>query len=115
MAGNNENLLFELVKQHGEQLKDLSEKVVDMVALYHAHAKEEEILLKKVISGFPDGNPDLHRMYHEALILREENKKKLLEVIAQKTLVGLIYAVLIGGASWLWTNRFRILEFLNTK
>jgi hypothetical protein len=66
--------------------------------------KQEEILErvsgleKQANAGFPGGDPVLHRMYHDGIIERTQELRKLRQAIQEKTILALIFA----GGVWLF-------------
>ena len=66
--------------------------------------KQEEILErvsgleKQANAGFPGGDPISHRMYHDGIVERTQELRKLRQAIQEKTILALIFA----GGVWLF-------------
>lgn len=89
-----QNMLFDLLAQQNEKLDSLTEVVRDTAAELRAHAEGETARIAAIAAGFPDGDPDGHRQYHEAEIKRIERRAdfwaKLRLELAKYGLVGFL-------------------------
>ena len=77
----------------------------DTTAVLHMILRKQEVILERVSdlekqqnAGFPGGDPVLHRIYHDAIIERNQELRKLRQAIQEKTLLALIFA----GGVWLF-------------
>lgn len=52
--------------------------------------------------GFPGGDPEGHRRAHEAMIETLAEKRRLRMAIQEKTISGLVWAVVVGVSVALW-------------
>jgi hypothetical protein len=57
--------------------------------------------------GFPDGDLDGHRRYHEEQIEMMKAKRRMYDSIAEKTMTGLLWALIVavGVALWEYASR----------
>lgn len=95
-----QDMLFDLLAQQNQKLDDLNEAVRDTANELRAHADGETARIAAIEAGFPDGDPDGHRRYHEAEIkrieARAEFRSKLRLSVTQWGLVGFIGWVLVS-------------------
>lgn len=95
-----QDMLFDLLAQQNQKLDDLNEAVRDTANELRAHADGETARIAAIAAGFPDGDPDGHRRYHEAEIKRIEARaefwSKLRLSVTQWGLVGFIGWVLVS-------------------
>ena len=95
-----QSMLFDLLAQQNQKLDDLTEVVRDTANELRAHADGETARIAAIEAGFPDGDPDGHRRYHEAEIKRIEARvefwSKLRLSVTQWGLVGFIGWVLVS-------------------
>ena len=80
------------------RLDDMEKRLVD-----HMDAKFGEVRTL-FLSGFPDGDPTLHREYHKERIELMKSRKALNLAVLEKLLVGGAWSVLIAmsAALWMW-------------
>lgn len=87
-------MLFDLLAQQNQKLDDLNEAVRDTANELRAHADGETARIAAIADGFPDGDPDGHRRYHEAEIKRIERRadfwQKMRLELAKWGLIGFI-------------------------
>lgn len=92
---NDHAIMLDIVKQTRDDVHDLKQKLTEHIQM------EEDMtatLIKNLsVQSFPDGNPDLHRMYHEAVIKREEEKA----LFWKKMLFELVKWGLLGFLGWM--------------
>lgn len=55
-----------------------------------------------VAKGFPGGDAEGHRRYHELLIEELEERRKLRRAIQEKTISGLVWAAIVGLGMAVW-------------
>ena len=91
-----QDMLFDLLAQQNQKLDDLNEAVRDTANELRAHADGETARIAAIAAGFPDGDPDGHRRYHEAEIKRIERRADLW----QKMRLELAKWGLIGFLGW---------------
>lgn len=58
--------------------------------------------LDKLTTAFPNNDLDGHRVYHEAMIERNRELKRLTQVIREKTIIGLLWMALAGTGIAIW-------------
>lgn len=61
-------------------------------------------ILQRLTSAFPDGDTEGHRRYHEQMIERTAEIRRLRIAIAEKTWSGLIFAAILGIATLIWNG-----------
>lgn len=71
-----------------DDLRDRVTKIEDRVEAFEA--------------AFPNGDLPGHCRAHQALIDDVEARKRLRQAIAEKTISGLIWAAIVGGAIAIW-------------
>ena len=95
-----QDMLFDLLAQQNQKLDDLNEAVRDTANELRAHADGETARIAAIAAGFPDGDPDGHRRYHEAEIKRIEARaefwKKLRLSVTQWGLLGFLGWALVS-------------------
>lgn len=55
-----------------------------------------------VEKAFPNDDPQSHRQYHEALIDQNRDRKKLIAAVKEKTVAGLVWAIMLGIGIACW-------------
>jgi len=74
----------------------------------HAHKEEQRMKeqfdeLKELLrSGFPGGDPEEHRRYHQEVIEFMQERRQLWRSIREKTLTGLVWAGAVGLGTMIW-------------
>lgn len=63
------------------------------------HAGE---IAQMMAQGFPGGDPDGHRRYHEEQIAWMEERRKMYASIREKTLTALVWAVIVAICTGVW-------------
>lgn len=95
-----QDMLFDLLAQQNQKLDDLNEAVRDTANELRAHADGETARIAAIAAGFPDGDPDGHRRYHEAEIKRIEARaafwSKLRLSVTQWGLLGFLGWALVS-------------------
>lgn len=81
-------------------------------ALKHAAKLEERVedledAMRRIV---PNQDYDGHGMYHQCLIDKERRRAKLVDSIIEKTLGGLVWAVIVGMAMALWQSFLHIVR-----
>ena len=66
-----------------------------------------ESLEDRFVSSFPAGDPESHRRYHEELIEKNAELRRLRAAIQEKTISGLVWSCLVGIGLAVW-NYVRI-------
>lgn len=87
---------------HMRLLQDMSESDPKMIGLIQELIGEVKTIREDLERGFPGGDIEGHRRYHEAIIQDAEAKKRLAEAIKEKTISGLVWAIMAAGASFAW-------------
>ena len=67
-----------------------------------AQLDENTRITEEIRAGFPDEDPGGHRIYHEALIRREEERRKLYLEVRTHVAKGTVWALLVGLSLWAW-------------
>jgi len=57
---------------------------------------------KRWAKAFPGGDHEGHRRYHEVMIEELHEKRQLRKAIMEKTVAGLVWAILVGVALACW-------------
>ncbi len=55
-----------------------------------------------VESAFPNGDPASHCRYHEELIEQGKDRRELIRAVRDKTIAGLVWAVMLGIGIACW-------------
>lgn len=94
MIANQTSILNKVVKLEESVLKN--EKILEN------HVTQTNTKLADISKGFPGGDADAHRRYHETQIALVEEKRKLRIAISEKTISGIIWSaiVFVGIAAW---------------
>lgn len=69
-----------------------------------------EHLSETLERAFPDGDIEGHRRYHEAIIEDLETRKRLVQAIKEKTISGLVWAMIVGVSLALFHEIQRIIK-----
>lgn len=88
-----------LDKRHVENVRNIEAGAADI--------KEVKDQLRRVLAGFPDGDPEGHCRYHEEVMSELEERKKLWREIRAHILKGGAWAV-VGGVLW---GAWKLFEF----
>lgn len=75
----------------------------------HDRMTKVEVRVEALEAAFPGGDLPGHCRAHQALIDDVENRKKLRQAIAEKTISGLVWSAILGIAYALWYELLRIL------
>ena len=80
------------------RLKDMEQRLV-----VHMDAKFSEVRTL-FLSGFPEGDPILHREYHKEQIELIKSRKALNRAVLEKLVSGGAWSALlaVGAALWMW-------------
>lgn len=85
-----DQILFRLIQEQGHKLDEIAKALAD-------HAQTEGQRISGIEQGFPDGDPSGHRLYHEMVIRRAEQRAEFW----QRLSVELAKWGLIGFLGWL--------------
>ena len=95
--------LFHIEEQIGDKavlhvLKQIDEHAVQT----NERLGSMESKLDKLVDAFPSGDFEGHRRYHQTMIAMLEEKRRLRIAIQEKTISGLIWAVVVflGASVW---------------
>lgn len=61
-----------------------------------------KIGMDKFLTAFPNGDMDGHREYHRIMIERNRELRRLSSIIREKTIVGLVWMILVGVGVSIW-------------
>ncbi|MEQ1771785.1 MAG: hypothetical protein ABL879_18325 [Devosia sp.] len=91
-----------------------SERIAQNSGLLHTILKKQDETLTRVSAledqvtaintGFPAGDPESHRRYHETIIEDLAERRKLRQAIQEKTISGLVWAFLLGCGTAIWNE-----------
>lgn len=91
---------------------DAQQKIVDRLDLAELRLVRHDERIADIASAFPNGDTEGHRRYHQTMIEILEERRRLRVAIQEKTISGLVWAlmVFIGLAAWHYikTNLERI-------
>lgn len=65
---------------------------------------DAEIAIQKLYTAFPGGDVEGHRRYHDAMIEKTAEMRRLRIAIQEKTISGLIWAFIVGAAVMAWNS-----------
>lgn len=99
---NTETMLFDIVANLNEKVDRLFEEHLTTRTLIEDHMKGEDQLLQEFKNAFPDGNPHDHRSYHESVMKEFERRAKFRDAVIEKSLAGLVWALLVGMSTAVW-------------
>lgn len=85
--------MIDLIKANSDLHKENGKKIDAILEGNY----ERDALLKKLVAGFPGGDADAHRRYHETLIESRELRNK----IVREALVKVSSAGVLTGTGWL--------------
>lgn len=86
--------------------RSMADVIEDMQRRHEDHASQVAALK----AAFPGGDTGAHLRYHESLIERNAELRRLRVAIQEKTISGLIWAGLVGLGAILW-NAFKASVF----
>ena len=105
----NEPWIEEAIKLGGQ---NLVEKITEMSDGIHALIKaadanddrirDLEAAVQRVYKAFPSGDMDGHRRYHDLIIAQTEEYRQMKVAIREKTIGGLVWALIVGAAALIW-------------
>jgi hypothetical protein len=73
-----------------------------LAALEKGHAE----MTDKLKAAFPGGDHEGHRRYHDELIEQNRIRKDLVKAIREKTVAGLVWAIIVWLGAAIW-NEFK--------
>ena len=88
--GPSDQILFRMIVEQGNKLDEIARSLAD-------HTQREGLRISGVEHGFPDDDPSSHRIYHEMIIRRAEQRAEFW----QRLSVELAKWGLIGFLGWL--------------
>ena len=77
-------------------------EVMQALRAMSAQLDENTRITEEIRAGFPDGDPGGHRTYHEALIRREDERRKLYLEVRTHVAKGTVWAFVVGLGLWGW-------------
>lgn len=95
-------IIGELV--HGQ--KQIIKKLEDMEEKHNVVTTD----VNQLKIAFPSQDFDGHRRYHQVLIDTLEERRKLRKAIQEKTLSGLIWSLIVWGATMVWSHLPKLWE-----
>lgn len=98
-----------------DKISDMADSVHMLVKSSESIDKrvhETEVAIQKLYSAYPGSDVDGHRRYHELIIENTEEKRRLRYAIKEKTYAGLVWAIIVGIALYLWGE---LLQFIGHK
>lgn len=57
---------------------------------------------QRLLDAFPGGDTEGHRHYHEMMMEADRDRKKLIAAVKEKTVAGLVWALMIGLGLACW-------------
>lgn len=93
---SNNSVLYELVSELSRKVDNLFAEHRAVRTIIEDHMKGEDHLLKEFKNAFPDGDPQGHRAYHDAVIKELERKARFRDAVIEKSLAGLVWMGLVG-------------------
>lgn len=89
------------------EMRDAQRRVIEVVEGLKMRDEQDRATIEKVLSGFPAGDFDGHRRYHESVIEWRELRNKLV----REALIKVAQGGALAGAGWvalaIW-NAFKI-------
>ena len=95
MIANKTSILNKVVK--------LEENVSKTEKNLESHIVQTNTKIENIQKGFPGGDPESHRRYHETQISILEEKRKLRQAISEKTISGIIWSLIVFLGVAIWT------------
>lgn len=92
----------DLLLQQGEGNTDVLQAILEKLNETIACVRKLEEQVAAINSGFPAGDPESHRRYHETIIEDLAERRRLRQAIQEKTISGLIWAALVGLGATVW-------------
>lgn len=83
------DVVLDLLRENNKQLRELQNSHNAQVILLNNHMSD-------FLEAFPNKDPGSHREYHEAVMKNLERKEKLQNAIIEKSLAGLVWAIISG-------------------
>ncbi len=80
-------------------LRGILETQRDILARLQA---SEDAFVAHLKDAFPASDPEGHRRYHELMIAELDERRKLRRAIQEKTISGLVWAVMVGIGIAAW-------------
>lgn len=74
----------------------------DILRSYDDRHDQHEAGFAMLLKAFPGGDTEGHRRAHEAMIERTAELRRLRIAIQQKTLEGLVWAIIVGAGIVFW-------------
>lgn len=75
----------------------------EISALKKLHDERHAELLEFCRSGFPGGDVQKHRNFHEEMLEREKEKREIRKEVYKKIVTGSVWGMIIFAASFAWT------------
>jgi|GEM_PF-4450793 len=85
----------ELEESHGNTLVNVLEEILEGLDTVNTKADKMELTLKSMNKAFPDGDIEGHRRYHAEIIEVLQERKKFYREITKKTIIGVIWFLLV--------------------
>lgn len=81
---------------------DAQQKIVDRLDIAEMRLISHDERIADIASAFPNVDTEGHRRYHQTMIEILEERRRLRVAILEKTISGLVWAVLVfvGMAAW---------------
>lgn len=96
-----------------EQARKLGgEALVDTVQQMADDINEVKQGMNKLLTAFPSGDTDGHARYHEAVIERTAELRRLRVAIQEKTISGLVWSAIMAIGVALWHEFASIIRFI---
>lgn len=98
--------LVEKIKEMAQAQKAMFEKLDHFDKRHEKH----EAAIEKLFRAFPEGDTEGHRRYHEIMIEKVEETRRLRVAVQEKTISGLIWAALVFSGLALWHYLLSIIK-----
>lgn len=90
-----------------EKLTDMADSIHALAALpdaYEQRFEDLEAMTAKIINGFPGGDTEGHRRFHDAVIQKMDADRRLKMAVTEKIISGGIWAAIVGVAVLLYAG-----------
>jgi len=95
MVGKNILWQEELAKAGGSDLVKVLEEILGRLDVFDKKQDKMEMTLEGLRKAFPDGDMEGHRRYHQEMIEVLQERKKFYREITKKTIIGLLWFLLV--------------------
>lgn len=85
-----------------DQLKQSDKQILERLDLIDKHNEDRDERIKNLFNGFPAGDVEGHRRYHEMQIEILAERRKLRAAIQEKTISALVWILIVAVGTAIW-------------